>query len=244
MPKFMLKRFENEQGYLAYYDVSKNIVGKNGHPKSINTEHGYYSNETENILNAEIESPLSEVLKYVDGIDYDAPYFIFEEDHSDIIKNYCYSLIARDPKMPESIRNDSIYFQFLPKQQQHDFAASKGIELAFEQGWLDSYVLTFVVNKTKIPFVLPVCGLYQCNLKGIDCIIMPVSSIISLVLFHEKNQDLMMDDLCMKMFLVEDALIINSLNSRAVKAQQAEGWGYVVSADYRLLCELVATNTD
>ena len=53
MPKFMLRRFENEQHELLYYDVETNVIAK-GFPKSINTEEDYYSDVMESILNREI----------------------------------------------------------------------------------------------------------------------------------------------------------------------------------------------
>ena len=60
LSKFLLKNFEIDHSFW-YYDIDKDVVAK-GHASSFNTEKGYYSDETELMLNREIETPFSKLL--------------------------------------------------------------------------------------------------------------------------------------------------------------------------------------
>ena len=63
MPKCILKKFQNRNNRLFYYDVKENHIGKNGSANSINTEKGYYSKDTERYLQEKIETPFSKLLR-------------------------------------------------------------------------------------------------------------------------------------------------------------------------------------
>lgn len=66
MPKVLLKRFHNDNNRFFYYDIQKQIIGNNGTAKSINTQLGYYSQQTEDYFRDNIETPFGEVLTYIE----------------------------------------------------------------------------------------------------------------------------------------------------------------------------------
>ena len=161
MPKCVLKRFENQNERFYYYDVKKGIIGNNGHARSINTEFGYYSQNTEGFLRDYIETPFSELLCQIDRIDFDSVPFSKPSDFDVRVKRFIYALISRSPQMMSGIKKSSFFFQLLPDRDQHDYAAAKGIELAEQLNVFGDYFVTFAVNKSTMRFILPMCGLYN-----------------------------------------------------------------------------------
>lgn len=238
MPRCVLKRFENECHSFFYYDVTKGIIGSNGHAKTMNTQLGYYSNEVEHYLNDNIEAPFSKVLQFVDQTDFDAPVFQVNNDFSTNVKPFVYALIARDPRLLSQINGNSLFYQFLPKQSQHDFAAVEGIRLALENGLLDAYDVTFWVNKTKKPFVLPMCGIYLYKSKDVIHINLPITPQIAITLLESKGLPTLIKNDVISMYLIEEELIINYFNGLAFRTQCNAGWGYVVSPEKNVLEEL------
>ncbi len=73
MPESALKRFENQHHQYYYYDVEGQFIGNHGHASSTNTQHGFYSRDVEEFLNANIETPFSNLMKTVDEIHIDPP---------------------------------------------------------------------------------------------------------------------------------------------------------------------------
>lgn len=169
-PCFMLKKFENEKHELFYCDVKTGEI-KLGHAKSLYQEHGYYSAETERFLSENIERPLGKIAKFIEYADFSAPIQVPPDMNITVMK-YVHSLIARGPSMITQINQNSIFFPFLAQRQQHDFAARETFELAQETGLFLEYFITFMVNSTDLPFVLPTGGLYESK-DIINCPITP-----------------------------------------------------------------------
>lgn len=238
MPRCVLKRFENEHHSFFYYDVAKNIIGSNGHSKTANTQPGYYSDEVEHYSNNNIETPFSKVLQFVEQTDFDAPVFQVNDDFSTNVKSFVYALIARDPKLLSQINSNSVFFQFLRKQSQHDFATVEGIRLAQKNGFFDAYNVTFSVNKTKKPFVLPVHGIYSYKLKDIIHINLPITPQIAITLLEPKGLSELIKNDVISMYSIEEELIVNHFNGLAFRTQCNAGWGYVVSPEKKVLEEL------
>ena len=67
LPKFLLKNFEIVN-FFWFYDTDRSFIAK-GHASSFNTEKGYYSDGTEQVLNSAVETPFSNLVKsYMDPI--------------------------------------------------------------------------------------------------------------------------------------------------------------------------------
>lgn len=238
MPRCVLKRFENDHHSFFYYDVTKNIIGSNGHAKTTNTQLGYYSEEVEHYLNDNVEAPFSKVLQFVEQTDFDAPVFQVNNDFSTNVKSFVYALIARDPALLSQINGNSVFYQFLQKQSQHDFAAVEGIRLAQENGFFDTYNVTFSVNKTKKPFVLPVCGIYSYKFRDVIHINLPITPQTAITLLDTQGLPTLIKNDVVSMYLIEEELIVNRFNELAFRAQRNAGWGYVVSPEKNTLKEL------
>ena len=161
MPRFLLSRFENEHHSFFYYDVSKGFIGTNGHAKTLNTEHGYYPNEIEKLLSDEIEKPFSQILRFIDLLDLEQPSFTMNTIDENNIKQFLISLIVRSPLFIDSIGKNSVFFDFFSQTDQHAMAILQGMQEAQKLKLFDDYRVTFTVNKTKKPFILPISGLYH-----------------------------------------------------------------------------------
>lgn len=231
MPKCVLKRFENESKRFYYYDVKKGIIGDDGHAKSINTELGYFSQETENYLSNYVEKPFFELLRQIDKIDFDSLPFSVPPETDTLVKRFVYALISRSPLMIDAVNESSLFYQFLPTQNQHDVAAEGGIELAEKLNVFGDYFVTFTLNRTLIPFILPMCGLYNFKFSGIDTVFLPISPQICITLVKNDGSDLFIKDGVRKMLLVADGSQATWFNKRAFLAQKKTGHGYVVSPD-------------
>lgn len=240
MPKCVLKRFENQNHSFYYYDVEKDIIGSNGHAKTTNTQFGYYSEEVEKYLNDNIEAPFAKVLQFVDKTDFDDPKFTFSKDFSESVKAFIYALLARDPVLLSNIDKNSIYNQFLPKRYQHDFAVKQGMRIARERGYFDSYTVTFSVNKTPKPFVLPICGIYSYKLCDAIHVNLPVTPQVAITLVEPKGIQSILNKDIVSMYEITDKLIVERMNSLAFKTQRNAGWGYVISPEKAVLEELLA----
>lgn len=242
MPKCMLKRFENQNHSFYYYDVEKGIIGNNGHAKTTNTQFGYYSEAVEKYLSANVEAPFAKILQFVDSVDFNNPDFTINNGFQNIVKTFVYSLISRDPSLSLKIDEHSIFWRFLSVQDQHNYAAVEGINLVREIGFFDPFIVTFSVNKTNKPFVLPVCGIYSYVLQDAIHVNLPVSPQIAITLAKGKPfRNLQSEDI-VPMYALEYDQIIDFLNGCAFEMQRKTGWGYVVSPEKEVLEELSKTN--
>ncbi len=231
MPKCVLKRFENNSKRFYYYDVRKGIIGSNGYAKSINTVLGYYSQETEDYLRDYIETPFSELLCQIDKIDFDALPFSVPPETDALVKRFVYALISRSPQMIDELNKQSYFFKYLSTQSQHNIAASEGIALAEKRNILGDYFVTFAVNTTLMPFILPMCGLYNFKYNGIDTVFLPVSPQICIALVNKNGADFFIQNGAGIMLLVSDSFQATWFNKRAFSAQKKTNYGYVISPE-------------
>ena len=239
MPKCVLKRFENLNRSFYYYDVEKGIIGTNGHAKTTNTQFGYYSEEVEKYLNINIEAPFSKVLQFFDNTDFDEPGFYISPELQQRVKIFIYTLIARDSGITSKVDAYSIFWDLLTEQSKHNFAAVKGAELAQEQGFLDSFIVTFSINKTEKPFVLPMCGIYSYMLRDTRHVNLPVSPKIAITLAEQKGMPRLLNGNVVAMYAIEEETIVDRLNGWAYQTQCNAGWGYVVSPEKSVFEELL-----
>ena len=227
MPKCVLKNFENEKQTLYYYDF-KEI--KKGRAASLNTELGYYSSSTENYLRDEIETPFGIVMKYVKEINI-GDEFIIKDDFINSVMNYLYALLCRGNAMLTSINNHSVYFKFLKKQNQHDLVAVQGIELAKKIGIFNNWEITFSINNSNTPFVLPLLGLYQFSYKTNECILlnMPITPNHAITLFPKKFIKEFAKNNVIKLFNLSDDASVHTLNRFAFQSEEKNNNKCIIS---------------
>lgn len=229
MPKCILKRFENPRFNSFYsYDICGNFIKKNGHASFTNTESGYYSTTVEQYLNQSIETPLSNALSALDNIDFYQPTISIEVSHLNAIKQFAYSLISRDPIAHKAMNNNlvisKIFFE-ITAQDAHDIMAVYGPELAKEAGLLEEYILSFLINKTEIPFVLPICGLIGIHNGSYY---LPISSNIAIIMMREGEINKHNSDNRIARFYIANPAVLKSYNDYAFVTQVMRQWGYVV----------------
>lgn len=228
MPKEVLKRFQNKYNLLCYYHVEGNYVGTKGTAESLNTEWGFYSIATEHYLRDTIETPFGVVLANIDSLDFNQSSVSVNPGFEETARNFICSLIARDPVIMREMGMEGNLLSFLPEQVQHDFMAVNGYNLMKRNGSFSDYFLTFLINETDVPFVLPIGGLYNYSYNGKSAINLPISPNLALCLLHKELADQMVQGEIIKMLSVSEPDMIMLMNKCAFRVQKQRGWGYVI----------------
>ena len=234
MPKFMLKRFADENHNLYYYDVKCGFIGTRGKAKSINTVKDYYSEEIENLLNSTIEDPMGKLLIKIDQINVDDLDFSMTPEYRKLILEFIWSLLCRNPKTLESVLSYSSLLSFLTEdlpQLQHDLVIVAGMIVDVKKAFFEKYIPTFTINKSCTPFVLPICGIYHHKCNDMDLLSVPISPNKAITLFDISNMGRMKSDGRIEVFSVEHNSIAHKLNTFAFKQQIKFDYGVVVSAN-------------
>ena len=239
MPKSILRKFEDNH-YLYYYDVKKEIIGNRGTSNSINTEPDYYSPEMENMLNREYETRFISAVNFIiNALDKEAP---FEIDYEQIksIYSYFYALIARSPKLFSIATKNMIHAQFanIPIRLQHDFIVNNALEIGKSNEYEKEYFVSFLINDSTIPLVLPIRGMYNILLKNYHVIVMPVHPRYAILFVHKDLQNEFYIDNQNSPMSINSPRIIFDFNLRAFKDQCSDEWGYIVSSNKDLLITL------
>lgn len=245
MPKLLLKRFHNNYNRFFYYDVQKGIIGTNGTSKSINTEYGYYSPSTEHFLQDYIETPFGKIISYIEKLNFGQDSFCMTSDFEEVTRNFIYALLARDPEMVVEINSNSVFLQFLPERSRHDIAARNGIAFARKNNIFGEYILTFMVNCTKIPFVLPLMGIYGYVINEHSALNLPISPTKALCLVHKDYADrLLHSNGMISMFMINNPEQLKKMNLFAFTAQKRHNWGCVICPQREELDRLKAIVPD
>ena len=242
MPKLLLKRFSySDEGFHYYLDVLQGYIGR-GHFRSTNTEKGYYSETMEEILNESIETPFSRILQMLDGIDFDSGTFNLDLKFEEATKLFLYALLARNPKMIDKGMDESIFLQFLCEQDQHDLMVLSGVDEAGKMRLFDKYIITFTINKSNVPFVLPISGLYYYSIDGVEHINLPIGPNLAITLVDKDHADKILQDGVVKIYIINEDRHVNKINSFAYRSQCKMGYGRIISNNKEAL--LMMKNED
>ena len=229
MPKLLLKRFHNKSNHFYYYDVKKQFVGKNGTAQSINTELGYYSIEMEHYLRDEIETPFGEIISFLEKDSFKSETLTIPSSFIPTIKNFLYALIARGPKFEKQMNEAECLLQFFTPQEQHDFIAFKGIDIAKKHNLLSDFITTFMINETDIPFVLSMDGLYGYTFNNHITINLPISPKVTISLIHKSYSNrIERQNGEVSMFQIHKPENIMLMNQCSFLSQIKRNWGYVI----------------
>ena len=227
MPKCVLKRFETN-GSFFYYDVINDQIRTNGHAKSLNTNEGFYSNETEGFLDKNIEDPFGKLLLSIDTISSDPPKGSIDSVFDSIAKIFAYALVARNPSSIAHIIRAYQYEDDVSQQIKNELGMLFGLISVTESNPFNAYGTTIVENRTDMPFVLPICGVYFSVFNGFEHAILPVSPKKAIVFIEEKGKQTIINNGIVHLYSIIDPSIICSLNINAVKTQCRYKNGYVV----------------
>ena len=235
MPRCVLKRFEDKNHRYFYYDVAKEVIGSNGRSSSTNTIKGYYRKETEDYLNHSIETPFSDVLMFIDTIEFDNPSVYTNQLFRERVLSYFYALLARSQQTLEPSKKNAIYTQFLSEQDQRHIVVTKGIQEAKNRRLFEDYLITLAINKTNLPFVLPTRGAYSILLNELNYIFLPIDPRLALVLAEPKAQDFIVKNNIHAFIEIMGSAVVNNLNKIAFYQQCNDNWGFVVSTGKEIL---------
>lgn len=240
MPKVLLKRFQNNKNRFYYYDVVKQVIGKNGTAKSINTEIGYYSEKIEHHFRDNIETPFGTMLKYIEETGISGDTFSISSNAEQIIKNFICALVARGPDFNNKMNSEQDFWASFPLQFQHDYIAQTGLQLAVENDVFSDYIVTFMINNTSIPFVLSMDGIYNYSLNGHLIINLPIMPFVTASLIHKSyTSRVVQEDGALTMFEVNRDDDIMLMNDCAFSSQLKRNWGYVVCPEKDELTRLM-----
>jgi len=239
IPKCVFKKFVNSKQYFYKYNVKNNEITK-GYPKSTYTEEDYYSKATEKALNLYVETPLYKLFNFVNELPKLSIPITVENDIKEIAWVYIKSLIARSPTLYNEVMENSVFLQFSTKQTQHDIIVDYTMKTHDNKLFSDKFDLSFIINETKTPLVLPTRGLYEYSTNGVICINSPLNPYCA-ILLKEKGKTLLKENIGEnEIVLVQKNSddIIMQLNNYAFQKQVQDGVGYVVSHDKKILEEL------
>lgn len=236
VPKTVYKRFVNDEKYYYKYDMTKDKVVK-GFPKSTFTEENYYSEFIEKMLNTYIENPLKKLMDFAEKIDLEAGEIVFDEILKEIARSYIISLAARNPQMCERLYSNNVVTKFFSQQMKHDLAVAIIMDNKEYYKAFDKFDVSFIVNTTDMPFILPTRGVYEYSFNGVDCLNSPLTPRFSIFLKECKKQIHNEED--NTFMVIYDACIIEEMNNCAFVKQKKDNIGYVVSSNKEILEELV-----
>jgi len=239
MPKGILKQFVDKYHAQYIYDFISPWV-KKAHPKSVNTQKGYYSTEIEKFLDANIEAPLGKLISELESESYQP-----QQRHVDLdllAKRYLRSLICRSQSMLDRMGKNSVYLQFCPEQDAHDLTVINNYNAANSLNLFGETLVTILDNRTSTPFVLPLCGHYSCRFDQAPCIVLPLTKQHALVLIYEcAAKDFICENGIKSRLCVVSEDTIDRLNQQAFVYEQDQNRRGVVSNDRSYLSRLVET---
>lgn len=246
IPRFILKYFENDHDGLRQLDVESMII-KRGHSKSLNTQVGYYSNDTEQLLESLIETPFSMIIKPIMEHNFDVSEYTVPDDFSKRVKQFICALLSRSPNMFDEVRKNSIYLQFASIDDKLKPDLAVRYTLGNDNTRIfDDYVCTFAVNKSPVSFVLPMCGLYAFKARNCQTIMFPIAPNFAIALFNRSGAEQFIDSSRIRLLLFEEEDTVRHLNVLALKSQRMQnyhkrlGYSWVISNNQRTLELLVS----
>lgn len=138
----------------------------------------------EDFLNKNVEAGLGKIINFINKTDLTHHPFQPSAEFVNTAKMYLCSLISKGQGMLENINRNSMYFQFLPEQTKHDLTVKHTIEEAVNQDLSSDYLVTFMLNCSSVPFVLPMSGAYSYGIGDLICANLPITPMCSIVMVN------------------------------------------------------------
>lgn len=236
VPYCILKKFAIDRSKLFCLDVNTMQIDRVS-PRHLNTELNYYSNVIENALSGIIETPLGRILK--DWTNSGDPFIPYNyEKFETAIKAYVYSLIARSPRLFKRSKLKSVYLQFMPETDQHDFILGIGMDLLSQNHFLTNYGISLLINNTETPFVITMNGLIKLQdaMWG-EIYIVPMRPDLALMIIEHAESIVVEEsqEKEVRMMFEADENQIRLFNQRAACQQKQMGYGFVASGDKNVI---------
>ena len=118
------------------------------------------------------------------------------------------------------------------KTSQHDLASTTMYAIAQEDEYYKDWVPTLMINKSEIPFILPMNGCYEFGHNASEKkIVMPIHPQRALLLFQPADAKMYVTS----QTIIEKAEIAKRMNLFAFETQKKLGYGYIVANDKSIL---------
>ncbi len=188
VPKCVLKKFALDCNGFHKYEVQNDRISR-GYPKTTFTEKDYYSDTMEELLCISIETPLNRLYEYIEGFketDILKP-IIMDAEIVEIVATYVKSLIARNPRLCDMVNEDNIWTSYMSQQARHDITVFYAMQEKTMDNMFDKFDVSFMINETETPFVLPTRGLFEFCINSIQCMNAPLTPWCAIML-KEKDK--------------------------------------------------------
>ena len=243
MPKCVLAEFVNEKKSFYKYNVENGIINV-GYPKRTFTSENYYSNAMEKTLNRHIESPLRVLLDFAKSLPTLTLPITLDNDILIIARTYVKSLIARSPSLFSFVSSESDFLELLSLQDRHDIVVDYAMKNKKLGDFYDRFSMSFVINETYTPFVLPTRGLYEYRFKEGVCLNVPLNPQCAIMLEEKcivKSDELVQS----RIVVIENGYddVVMKMNGYAMQKQYHDKLGYVVCHDRCILHQLAKNIT-
>lgn len=229
IPKCVFKEFVNADKFYYKYSINSRKITK-GYPKKTYTKEDYYSEAMEKALNRHIETPLKELLDFARELPLKLDPIIVPPRIKEIALIYAKSLVARSELLFKYVTEDNDILKIATIQDQHDMVVDFAIKNQKTDMFYDMFDISFMVNETDIPFVLPTRGQYEYTIKGVLCINIPLNPYCSLWLKQRGKTIHPIDEGKEEIALIpkDQSDTVLQLNKYAFIRQNQDGLGYVV----------------
>jgi hypothetical protein len=238
IPRCVLAEFVNDKKSFYKYNVENGVINV-GYPKRTFTSENYYSVAMEKELNRDVETPLKTLLELARKLTTMELPIQLNADILIIARTYVKSLVARSPSLFAHVCKNSVFLELLTLQNQHDIVVDYAMKNKKLSEFYDRFTMSFMINETQTPFVLPTRGLYEYALKGELCLNVPLNPRCA-ILFEENktgNGTLFLQSSIVVMQSGYDDVVMK-MNECAMEKQHQEKLGYVVCQDKSVLRQL------
>lgn len=240
MPKSIMKSFSHKgDGRQVYYlDLKDNSI-KVEKINTLGTALGYYSEETENHLADEVETPLGNLTKKArDFSNNKISKIEIGFDDETIIKKYIQYSLVRSKKVLDIMNRESkLSFLWNGYRTEHIF---KYTNLPNDFDFFEDYRVTILSNLTKSNWVCP----RNCFISGIvdgkkTKYIIPVNEKIAFLLIDKNEFELMKKASNASYYAVCDVELVENYNMRAYYEEKHFNNSFLISKDEETLIRLL-----
>lgn len=245
IPRFILEYFTDSKNSLHQLDVKTMRISL-GHARTMNTKKGYYSNETEKLMNILSETPFAKLLAEIVQIDFGSSVYELPESFEKDVKSFFALLAARGPYMYDMIKKNSLYLHLFPikDEEKPDFSVREIMSNEHHKVF-DGYSVVLAENRSDISFVLPMCAFYSIQLWKKDALVFPATPNYAFILLPNDAVHHMQNNDIRKILLLDTESFVRTFNLTAFRQQKQYnyhdylGYGWVVSNNRQTLEYLV-----
>lgn len=202
----------------------------------MNTCEGYYRDELENELSGKIESPLGKLIAFVKSEKFKKFQVNLHSKFKETIFDYMYSLLTRSPQMVQQVKEQMLFSDFYSAKDLQTITVIDGMEIARKQEIFKNFTPTFFVNKTVVPLILPLCGMYAFGTsQGEQGIYVPLTEKVAVRLIDKRFLDNYIHEGHLIIIHSNDDRLIYGLNNLAYIEQLRTGGGCLISSSKEVL---------